>query len=54
MPADWGLSRTEYVRRKLAQDPAVPESTVSSVDLARFASTFSDLADPDMTSQAWQ
>jgi plasmid stability protein len=49
-----GLSRTEYVRRKLAQDAAVPESTVSTADLARFASTFSDLADPDVMSQAWQ
>ena len=49
-----GLSRTEYVRRRLAQDAAVPESTVSAGDLARFASTFSDLADPDVMSQAWQ
>jgi plasmid stability protein len=49
-----GLSRTEYVRRKLAQDAAVPESTVSTGDLTRFASTFSDLADPDVMSQAWQ
>jgi plasmid stability protein len=49
-----GLSRTEYVRRRLAQDAAVPESTVRSGDLAHFASTFSDLADPDVMSQAWQ
>jgi plasmid stability protein len=49
-----GLSRTEYVRRRLAQDAAIPESTVSTADLTRFASTFSDLADPDVMSQAWQ
>jgi plasmid stability protein len=45
-----GLSRTEYVRRRLAQDAAVSESPVSAGDLARFAGTFSDLADPDVMS----
>lgn len=49
-----GLSRTEYVRRRLAQDAAVPESAVSTGDLARFAAAFGDLADPDVMSQAWQ
>jgi len=49
-----GLSRTEYVRRKLAQDAAVSEPAVSTGDLARFAATFRDLADPDVMSQAWQ
>jgi hypothetical protein len=49
-----GLSRSEYVRRRLAQDAAVTESPVTVADLASFASTFSDLADPDVMSQAWQ
>lgn len=49
-----GLSRTEYVRRRLAQDAVITESPVSTGDLARFAATFSDLADPDVMSQAWQ
>jgi hypothetical protein len=49
-----GLSRTEYVRRKLAQDAAHSGSPVSTGDLARFAGTFADLADPDVMSQAWQ
>jgi hypothetical protein len=49
-----GLSRTKCVRRKLAQDAAVTDPPVSITDLARFADTFSDLADPDVTSQAWQ
>jgi plasmid stability protein len=49
-----GLSRSEYVRRRLSQDAAVSDSPVSPADLARFASTFSDLADPDVMSQAWQ
>ena len=49
-----GLSRSEYVRRRLAQDAAVNDSHVSAGDLACFARTFSDLADPDVMSQAWQ
>ncbi len=49
-----GLSRTEYVRRRLAQDAAVSDSPVTTGDLTRFASTFGDLADPDVMSQAWQ
>ena len=32
-----GLSRSEYVRRRLAQDAATPGSPVSVEDLARFA-----------------
>jgi antitoxin FitA-like protein len=49
-----GLSRSEYVRRRLAQDAATPGSPVSVQDLARFADLFGDLADPDVMSQAWQ
>jgi hypothetical protein len=49
-----GLSRTEYVRRRLALDAAVSDSPVSTGDLARFARTFGDLADPDVMSRAWQ
>ena len=49
-----GLSRSEYVRRRLAQDAAATESLVSTRDLARFADAFGDLADPDVMSRAWQ
>ena len=49
-----GLSQGEYVRRRLAQDAAVPDSSVSPGDLVRFAESFSDLADPDVMSQAWE
>jgi hypothetical protein len=49
-----GLSRSEYVRRRLAQDAATEGSAVSVEDLARFADTFGDLADPDVMSQAWK
>lgn len=49
-----GLSRSEYVRRRLAQDAALREPEVSVADLARFADLFADLADPDVMSRAWE
>ncbi len=49
-----GLSRTEYVRRRLAQDAAVSDSPVSAGDLRQFADAFGDLGDPDVMSRAWQ
>jgi hypothetical protein len=49
-----GLSRSEYVRRRLAQDAAQAGAAVSVQDLARFAGTFADLADDDVMSQAWR
>jgi hypothetical protein len=49
-----GLSRNEYVRRRLAQDAVGQDSPVSVEDLARFADVFGDLTDPDVMSQAWR
>jgi hypothetical protein len=49
-----GLSRSEYVRRRLAQDAAATGAAVNTADLARFAEVFSDLADPDVMSRAWR
>ncbi len=49
-----GLSRSEYVRRRLAQDAAATVSAVTTRDLTRFADVFGDLADPAVMSQAWQ
>jgi hypothetical protein len=47
-----GLSRTEYLRRALAQ--AAHRPTAVTVDqLRRFESTFADLADDDVMRQAW-
>lgn len=48
-----GLSRSEYVRRRLAQDASALGSPVSVQDLAKFAAAFADLADPDVMSRAW-
>ena len=49
-----GLSRSEYVRRRLDADAGATDSPVSAEDLTRFAETFRDLGDPDVMSRAWQ
>jgi hypothetical protein len=48
-----GISRTEYVRRRLAADSALPDAPVQVADLVRFSELFSDLGDPDVMKQAW-
>jgi len=45
-------SRSEYVRRRLAQDAVSAGATVTMQDLARFAELFSDIDDPAVVSQA--
>jgi hypothetical protein len=49
-----GLSRSEYVRRRLAQDADVSGSSVAVSDLTRLAELTADLADPDIMGQAWR
>jgi hypothetical protein len=49
-----GLSRSEYLRRRLAQDAAASEGKVGVEDLARFADQFADLADPAVMDEAWR
>lgn len=49
-----GLSRSEYVRRRLAQDASTGGVAVTAPDLARFAERFADLGDPDVMSRAWR
>ncbi len=48
-----GLSRSEYVRRRLAQDAISAGSTVTAQDLAQFAEVFADLEHPAVISRAW-
>jgi len=49
-----GLSRTEYLRRRLHQDAASrPGSPVTTDDLMEFATRFRDLEDSEVTRQAW-
>ena len=40
-----GISRVEYLRRRLAQDAVA--GTVTAMDLRRFGEAFADLADSD-------
>jgi hypothetical protein len=49
-----GLSRDEYVRRRLTQDAARYASAVRVADLAAFAHAFADLTDTGTMSQAWE
>jgi hypothetical protein len=48
-----GLSRTEYLRRKLAQVAGRHTIAMTVEDLSRFESVFADLADDDVMRQAW-
>jgi hypothetical protein len=49
-----GLSRTEYLRRALAQAAAqTPGGVVTVDDLNAFADTFADLADEEVMIKAW-
>lgn len=49
-----GISRTEYLRRALGRERDTTPAQVSVVDLAAFAATFADLADPDVIDRAWR
>ena len=51
--AKLGLSRTEYLRRRLAQDAATAAVSVTAADLHRIGIDFADLADPDVMAGAW-
>lgn len=50
-----GLSRNEYLRRKLEEE-SVPEpgATLTADDWAKSAAAFSDLDDPSVMDAAWQ
>jgi plasmid stability protein len=49
-----GLSRSEFLRRRLAQEAATDLVPVTVNDLAAFADTFRDLADPEAMKGAWE
>ena len=48
-----GLSRSEYVRRRLAQEVQTSADGVTTDDLRGFAATFPGLADDEVMSSAW-
>ena len=47
-----GLSRSEFLRRRLAQE-IVRTETLTVSDFRAFADTFADLTDPQVMSGAW-
>lgn len=49
-----GISRSEYVRRRLAADTVLPDASVQVADLQRFSDRFADLGDPETMEQAWR
>ncbi len=49
-----GVSRVEYIRRRLAADAATSGEAVSAADLRAFAEAAKDLTDPHVMGAAWQ
>jgi hypothetical protein len=48
-----GLSRTEYLRRRLRQDAGRSDEPVTADHLRAFAARFGDLDDPEVMRDAW-
>jgi len=48
-----GLSRSEYIRRRLTQDAQAARVPVAAADLQAFGDTFADLGDTEVMSRAW-
>lgn len=49
-----GLSRSEYLRRKLAQEAVYGPRPVTVEHLIAFGETFADLTDPEVMKGAWE
>jgi hypothetical protein len=49
-----GISRVEYIRRRLAADAATNPASVSVKDLRRFSDRFADLASESVMDAAWR
>lgn len=52
--AELGLSRVEYIRRRLAQDARASRMRVTHDDLQRMGRAVESLADDDLMREAWQ
>lgn len=48
-----GLSRTEYLRRRIRQDAARSQVTISLVDFERVTELAEDLLNDDVMRDAW-
>jgi hypothetical protein len=51
--AELGLSRVEYIRRRLAQDARASRIPVTRDDLRRLGQAAAGLGDEDLMRQAW-
>lgn len=51
--AELGLSRVEYIRRRLAQDARTPHVPVTGDDLHRLGQVVAGLADEKLMRGAW-
>jgi len=49
-----GLSRSEYLRRRLAQEAVGSPQPVTVEHLTAFGETFADLADDEVMKGAWE
>ena len=49
-----GISRVEYIRRRLAADAATASAPVTVDDLRAFTDRFADLADDQVMDDAWR
>lgn len=49
-----GISRAEYIRRRLAADAATASARVCVHDLREFTDRFADLASEKVTDTAWR
>lgn len=49
-----GISRVEYIRRRLAADAATAVTPVSAQDLREFTAKFGDLANAQVMDAAWR
>jgi hypothetical protein len=52
--AKLGHSRTEYIRRRLAQDARTARISITTDDWRRFADDYGDLRDPAVMDRAWE
>lgn len=52
--AKLGVSRSEYLRRRLSQDARRVADAVTVADLERFATVFPDLSEPEVITRAWE
>jgi len=54
LAARMGLSRTEYIRRRLIQDARAARMSVTPEDWNRFTDSYRDLSDSAVMDHAWK